>query len=153
MRDVPNEPRGPFGPTLLVDDNLPRGATRLPDPNDPAFDPKRPVRISRGFSLILVVIGIVGSLQAMIMVGIEVQRWRVAQREVVRLEREVAALQQEELALIEIANRSDDAGFRERLARRQGYLFPNEVRFVVAPIAADEPPAATIEPATPPSTP
>jgi type II secretory pathway pseudopilin PulG len=141
MRDFPNEPRGPFGPAVAADDHLPRGATRLPDPNDPALDPKRPLRISRGFSLILVVLGIVGSLQALAMIGIEAQRYRVAQREVVRLEREVAALKEEEAALVEIAGRSDDTGFRERLARRQGYLFPNEVRFVVAPTPAAAPDA------------
>ena len=65
----------------------------------------------------------------------------------VRLEREVTELRSEAADLAAIAERGDDVRFREHLARRQGYVFPDEVRYVIArpsaaPIAPDDPPPA-----------
>jgi hypothetical protein len=111
----------------------PRGATRVLPPDDPSLDPRRPVRVARGVSAILVVVCLVGSLQAVAMITIEARRFWTSDREIVRLEREVAELRRETADLIEIAARGDDARFREHLARRQGYVYPDEVRYVIGP--------------------
>jgi hypothetical protein len=111
----------------------PRGATRVLPPDDPALDPRRPVRVARGVSVVLVVLCLVGSLQAVAMIAIEARRLWTSQREIVRLEREVAELRRETSDLIEIAARGDDDRFREHLARRQGYVYPHEVRYVIGP--------------------
>ena len=70
------------------------------------------------------------------MITVEVRRPWTAEREIVRLEREVADLRGETVDLTEIAVRGDDARFREHLARRQGYVFPDEVRYVISPAHA-----------------
>jgi hypothetical protein len=111
-----------------------RGATRLPpppEPPDPAqTDPRRPVRVARFINVVLLVLCVVGSLQLVGLIGIEARRLWHAEREIARLEREVAEIREETSDLREIALRGDDARYRELLARRQGYLFPNETRFV-----------------------
>lgn len=118
----------------------PRGATRVIPPDDSARDPRRPVRIARGVSLLLAVLAMVGMLQAMVMISIEGRRWWVAAREVARLESELLLLRAETADLRQIAERADDLRFREQLARRQGYVFPDEVRYVIAqPAEADAP--------------
>lgn len=121
----------------------PRGATRLPSPDDPAFDPRRPARIGRGATALLVAACTLGALQAAAMLAVEARRWWVADREVARLEREVADLQAEAADLALVAARGDDERFREHLARRQGYVFPDEARYVIAAPDAPlpEPPA------------
>jgi cell division protein FtsB len=109
----------------------PRGATRVVPPDDPSLDPRRPVRVARGVSVVLVVVCLVGGLQAVAMIGVEARRLWTAEREIARLEREVAELRRETADLIEIADRGLDDRFREHLARRQGYVYPNEVRYVI----------------------
>ncbi len=110
----------------------PRGASRVQPPIDPALDPARPVRVARGVSALLVVLALVGSLQAVAMIAIEARRLWTAERETARLGAEVAELRREAGDLTEIAARGDDARFREHLARRQGYVFPDEVRYVIS---------------------
>jgi cell division protein FtsB len=111
----------------------PRGASRVLPPDDPSLDPRRPVRVARGVSALLVVLCLVGALQAAAMISIEARRLWTAEREIARLEAEVGALRREAADLTEIAARGDDARFREHLARRQGYVYPDEVRYVVSP--------------------
>jgi hypothetical protein len=118
----------------------PRGATRIIPPDDPSRDPRRPLRIARGVSLVLVVLSLVGTLQGLLMLSIEARRWWVAAREVTRLQAEVQALRSETADLLEIAERGEDVRFREHLARRQGYVFPDEVRYVILqPLESPEP--------------
>ena len=118
----------------------PRGATRVVPPDDPSRDPRRPVRLARGVSAILAVLALVGLLQAGVMVAIEARRLWTAEREIARLEREVGDLRRETADLIQIGVRGDDERFREHLARRQGYVYPAEVRYVIVP-----PPASTLD--------
>jgi len=118
----------------------PRGATRLVPPDDPSRDPRRPVRIARGVSAVVAVIALVGLLQAGVMISIEARRLWTAEREIARLEREVADLRRETEDLIQIGARGDDERFREHLARRQGYVYPDEFRYVIVP-----PPASTLD--------
>ena len=136
-----------LGPGERDDAPRPRGATRMLAPDDPALDPRRPARIGRGATALLVAACTLGALQAAVMLAVEARRWYVSDREVVRLEREVTELQSEAADLAAIAERGDDLRFREHLARRQGYVFPDEVRYVIArpsaaPTAPDDPPQA-----------
>jgi cell division protein FtsB len=110
-----------------------RGATRLavPEPLDPAAtDPKRPVRVARFVNALLVVLCLIGSVQVIGLIAVEAQRLWHTEREVARLEGEIAAIAAESHDLFEVAARGDDQGYREQLARRQGYVFPFETRFV-----------------------
>jgi hypothetical protein len=110
-----------------------RGATRVApvEPLDPAAtDPKRPVRVARFVDALLVLLCLAGSLQVLALIGVEVQRLWHTEREVARLESELAAIDAESHDLLEIARRGGDEGYREQLARRQGYVFPFETRFV-----------------------
>ena len=124
-------PRG-LGPGERDDAPRPRGASRTLPPDDPALDPRRPARIGRGATALLVAACTLGALQATVMIAVEARRWYVADREVVRLEREVDELHAEAADLAAIAERGADVRFREHLARRQGYVFPDEVRYVIA---------------------
>jgi len=92
------------------------------------------VRLARGVSAVLVVLTLVGALQAGIMIAIEARRWWNAEREIARLQREVGELRREAADLTAIAERGDDLRFREHLARRQGYVYPDEVRYVIVPL-------------------
>ena len=147
----PEGPKRGLGPGEREDAPRPRGATRTLPPDDPTLDPRRPARIGRGATALLVAACTLGALQAAVMLAVEARRWYVADREVVRLEREVAELHDEAADLAAIAERGDDVRFREHLARRQGYVFPDEVRYVIAlPSAA---PIVPDEPGDPPPTP
>jgi hypothetical protein len=138
-----------LGPGERDDAPRPRGATRTVASDDPSLDPKRPARIGRGAAALLVAACTLGALQASVLIAVEARRWYVADREVVRLEREVAELRAEAADLAAIAERGGDVRFREHLARRQGYVFPDEVRYVIArptepevdPDGVPEPPA------------
>ncbi len=141
----------PFGPLRFSAPAVgeapagPRGATRVVPPDDPSRDPRRPVRIARGVSAVVVVLALVGLLQAGGMIAIESRRLWTAEREIARLEREVAELRRETADLIEIAGRGDDERSREPLARRQGYVSPAETRYVIVPAPVsllDDRPAA-----------
>ncbi len=110
-----------------------RGATRLApvEPLDPAAtDPKRPVRVARFVNALLVLLCLAGSLQVLGLIGVEGQRLWHTEREVARLESELVAIRSESHDLLEVARRDGDQGYREQLARRQGYVFPFETRFV-----------------------
>lgn len=110
----------------------PRGATRVvpPEPAARAGERTRPVRVARFANAAIVVLCLVGSVQMLVLIGVEVQRLRHTEREVARLESEIIALDHASHDLLEIAGRAGDAGYREQLARRQGYVFAFETRFV-----------------------
>ena len=138
--------RGPYGPPASLESGQDvlrkRGASRLPSEGPlherplherpQERDRSRPVRVARGISAVLLVICLVGALQAVFMIVVEARRWTVAEREIVRLEREVADLRREAADLIEVAMRGGDERFREHLARRQGYVFPDETRYLLS---------------------
>lgn len=140
--------RRALGPGEVAQDPPPRGATRVLPPDHPERDPRRPVRIGRGVSALVVIVCTVGALHAAVMLAVEVRRWWIADREVLRLEAEVAALRAEAADLAQIAARGDDLRFREHLARKQGYVYPDEVRYVIA-VPAGAVPGADALPATP----
>lgn len=83
---------------------------------------------ARGASLLLTTLAIVGAIHGSILLGIEVKRVLHLRGEVTRLERDIGALEREAGALRDVAAHADDALYREQLARRQGFVFPDEVR-------------------------
>jgi hypothetical protein len=84
---------------------------------------------SRGTGYVFLLIGLLGSLHALIMVGVEVGRYLENAQEIGRLEGDVAALESELRGLELVLEHADDARYREHLARRQGFVFPSERRF------------------------
>lgn len=79
---------------------------------------------------LLVTLAIVGSLQLIYLTLVEVDRMVVHRREVARLSSEVHALEAERVALDEIAQHAHDDVFREQLARKQGFIYPDELKVI-----------------------
>lgn len=79
---------------------------------------------------VIVALALLGTLQLIYLNLVEADRMVVHRREVARLEREVAAFEQETAALEEIARHVDDDLFREQLARKQGFIHPDELLVV-----------------------
>ncbi|NLG08129.1 MAG: hypothetical protein GX560_02585 [Deinococcales bacterium] len=91
--------------------------------------PEAPPR-SRFARLAILAIAVVGTLQLVFLNLVEADRMFVHRREIARLEREVAALEAERAALAEVAGRAHDEVYREQLARKQGFIYPDELRVV-----------------------
>lgn len=91
--------------------------------------PEPPRRQAWG-STIFAVIALVGSFHALLMLGLEVGRLVYTDREVARLEVEVAALAAETQELEAIVAHRDDPVFREQLARQLGFIGPDETRIL-----------------------
>ncbi len=79
---------------------------------------------------VILLIATVGTLQLLYLNFVEADRMYVHRREVARLEREVAAMEAERAALEEVAQRAHDEVFREQLARKQGFMYEDELRVV-----------------------
>ena len=115
-----------------------RGARRLPpsattaagESVPEAAAARRPVRVARGINAVLVALCLLGSLQGLGLIAVEVQRLVYAEAEIARLEAELATIRRETADLKAVAERAEDERYRELLARRQGYVFPHETRFV-----------------------
>lgn len=120
------------------DQSRPHGASRLPAEGEPTEETPAsrpaPIRVSRGISALLVALCLVGSLQVLGLTAVEVRRIVYAEGEIARLERELAEIERETADLRAVAERGEDERYRELLARRQGYLYPHETRYVGAPL-------------------
>ena len=113
-----------------------RGARRLDMPESQAVEApslQRPVRVARGINAVLVAVCLLGCLQAAGLIAVEVRRLVYTEAEVARLETDLEALRRETADLHAVAERGDDERYRELLARRQGYVFLEETRFVGPP--------------------
>lgn len=86
--------------------------------------------IGRGARLLLLVLLAVGSVQVVFMLGVEGLRLFRSETAITRLEREVRALEEEAAQLEAVIEHADDERYREQLARRQGYMYPDEARVV-----------------------
>lgn len=93
----------------------------------PAAAPEPPAQHAWGSS-IFTVIALVGSFHALLMLGQEVGRLVYTDREIARLEREVAALDAQTQELAAIVAHRDDPLFREQLARQLGFIGSDETR-------------------------
>jgi len=110
-----------------------RGARRLDPLGSEAVeapDVQRPVRVARGINAVLVAVCLLGCLQVAGLIAVEVRRLAYTESEVARLEAELEVLGRETADLHAVAERGNDEGYRELLARRQGYVFREETRFV-----------------------
>lgn len=79
---------------------------------------------------VIVLIATVGTVQLLYLNYVEADRMFVHRREISRLEREVGAMQAERNSLAAIAEHATDDVFREQLARKQGFIFPDELRVI-----------------------
>jgi len=79
--------------------------------------------------LLLVIMALVGGLQAVVMIGVELSRYLNRSSEVASLSRDVAQLELDIAALHEVLARHNDERFREQLARQQGFVYPNEILY------------------------
>lgn len=89
---------------------------------------KKPVSWGARFFLIL---SLVGGVQALYMIGLEVGRYLYVTGETGRLERQISELEQEKQVLTGIIAHKNDAGYREQLAREAGFIYPNETRLLI----------------------
>ncbi len=125
-------------PTSPDEESRPRGASRPPPPESSSEEApdstRRPVRVARGINAVLVALCLIGSLQVAGLLVVEVRRIAYSEGEIARLEREIEEIERETADLRAVAERDDDERYRELLARRQGYLYPDETRYVGPPL-------------------
>lgn len=88
-------------------------------------------RPARRALLLLGVIAAIGIVQVGFLLFVEADRSLRHRTAIERLETEIDDLQREADGLRAVARRADDERFREQLARRQGFLYPDETRVVV----------------------
>ncbi len=80
---------------------------------------------------ILILLGVVGTLQVAFMLVVELRRGYEARRAIAGLEQDVAELEAEAARLNAIIENGDSDHYREQLARRQGFIMPDETRVVI----------------------
>ncbi len=85
---------------------------------------------ANGVTRFLVILAILGSIQAIVMLGVEAHRAVEGQRAIARLNIDIAALEVEAAGLAAVVEHADDPVYREQLARRRGFIYPDEVRVV-----------------------
>lgn len=85
---------------------------------------------SPGVRRFLIVLALLGSIQLAIMLGVEAYRAVEGQRAVTRLQNDIAALEAEAAELSSAIEHADDLAYREQLARKRGFVYPDETRIV-----------------------
>ena len=85
---------------------------------------------NRGANLLFLVIAVVGCVHALAMLTLEISRAVYTEREVARLERDIAALELESTNLENVIAHKNDPSYREQLARLQGFIYADEARYV-----------------------
>lgn len=88
---------------------------------------------TRGVNKLVLWLLIVGILHGLVMLGIEVNRSFSSRQEIARLSGDVAALEQQIGQLEAVLAHSNDVSYREQLARQQGFVYPDELRYVTTP--------------------
>lgn len=91
---------------------------------------RRSSSAARGAHRVIMVLALVGSLHALFLLGVETWRFVVEQRAVAQLQTQVNDLQRQAGGLKQVIDHAGDSGYREDLARRQGYMYPDEQRAV-----------------------
>jgi hypothetical protein len=90
---------------------------------------------ARGAHRVIMVLALVGSLHALFVLGVESWRFVVERRAVAQLQSQVTELQRQANGLQQVIDHAGDSRYREDLARRQGYMYPNEQRAVTQQLA------------------
>jgi cell division protein FtsB len=88
-------------------------------------------RGARTMQVILTVIAVVGTVQVLFMIGVELNRAAQAAPAIRQLELDVAGLQREADRLQAVIDNGDTDSYREQLARRQGFIYPDETRVFI----------------------
>jgi hypothetical protein len=91
---------------------------------------RRRAAVARGAHRVLVALALVGSLHALFLLGVESWRFVSERQAVTRLDNQVGDLKSEALGLRQVIDHANDTRYREDLARRQGFMYPNETRAV-----------------------
>jgi hypothetical protein len=86
-----------------------------------------------GFEVLLLLIAVIGGLQLLTLVGLEANRIVRARHEIHQLSNSVAVLQSQNEQLQAVIAHAGDQSYREALARLQGFVYPKEKRYVIAP--------------------
>lgn len=74
----------------------------------------------------------VGTFHVVAMIVVETNRWLESRAQIVRLERDISIIRADMNALeTQLVYRNDD-GVLEQLARRQGFIYPNETRVITS---------------------
>jgi type VI protein secretion system component VasK len=95
----------------------------------PRTRPRRQA-VARGAHRVITVLAIVGSLHALFLLGVETWRFVVERQAVAHLQGQVDHLRNQAQGLQQVIDHANDPRYREDLARRQGYMYPNEQRAV-----------------------
>lgn len=112
---------------------VPSGGTTGSEPRPEPVSAVRPKAVpARGARWLLLAIVSLGSIHVLFMIGVEVLRLARAEMSISRLEGQVSTLEREAEALQAIIEHRDDRSYREQLSRRQGYMYPDEVRVVTS---------------------
>lgn len=84
----------------------------------------------RGSAWLLTFLAVLGSVHALVMVGAELYRNYQVTQSIRELAADVAELQEEVAGLAAVVEHGDDPIYREQLARKQGYIYPDEILIV-----------------------
>lgn len=148
---LPHErPPGPYGPSA-PDRGRAVGGPRTPlgeAPKDRAATAREGLRrATRGGLLAIGAAALLGSLQVLFMIGVELDRTIRHRAAIESLEAELDELAREAESLRAIEGHARDDAYREQLARAQGFMYPDETRVVVLPTPGA--PAEPVPPAEP----
>ncbi len=81
--------------------------------------------------MIITFLAVLGCIHVTFMLAVEFRRMRSADAAIERLEVEVGDLEAEAARLEAVITHGDDDRYREQLARRQGFMLPDETRVVI----------------------
>jgi len=85
-------------------------------------------RMMRG---IIIILAVVGTIQACFMLIVELRRGWQAREAITQLELDVAELEAEKERLEAVIVNGDSDSYRLQLARRQGFMMPDETRVLI----------------------
>lgn len=88
-------------------------------------------RGARTVQVILTAIAVIGTIQVLFMIGVEVNRALQTTPAVRQLEQDISELRREADRLQAIIDNGDTPQYREQLARRQGFIYPDETRVFI----------------------
>lgn len=97
---------------------------------DPADVGARPARRVRGAAWLLTFLAVLGGAHALVLIGAELVRNYQISRSIRTLSADVAVLEAEVGGLAGVLDHGADVRYLEQLARKQGYLYPDEILIV-----------------------
>jgi len=80
---------------------------------------------------IIITLALIGVIQVCFMLLVELRRGWEARAAISQLQEDVAELEAERARLAAIIENGDSDGYRMQLARRQGFMMPDETRVLI----------------------